>query len=199
MKADTISRPLSRALHGIRKHASNTTADSFRHRLALRLHVARLLGPLSLDQVRYLVDRAQLHDYRAGEAVLDSTDAGRYQLLVLQGEVRVQRREPGNGDATDRPVTLQPMDVMGGFALLNAVTRKQRAIAVSDARVLLLDADLADVCVPDQRVELHVLPARLQPVGEGHGQVAAFDAAHHQRARPLVGAPVDVARGTRRL
>lgn len=144
MKADTISRPLTRALHGIRRHASSTAADSFRHRLALRLHVARLLGPLSLDQVRYLVDRAQLHDYRAGEAVLDSTDAGRYQLLVLQGEVRVQRREPGNGGATDRHVTLRPMAVMGGFALLNAVTRKQRATAVSDARVLLIDADLAD-------------------------------------------------------
>lgn len=144
MKAENISRPLTRALHGIRKHASSTAADSFRHRLALRLHVARLLGPLSLDQVRYLVDRAQLHDYRAGESVLDSTDAGRYQLLVLQGEVRVRRREPGNGCATDRPVTLRPMDVMGGFALLNAVTRKQRATAISDARVLLIDADLAD-------------------------------------------------------
>lgn len=147
MIAGTLSRPLTRALQSIRKQDGSSAADSFRKHLALRLHMARLLGPLTLDQVRYLVARAQLHDCRAGETVLDRKDAARYHLLLLQGEVKVQRRASGNRNATRRHVTLKPMDAMGGFALLNAVTREQCATAVSDGRILLIDADLTDALV----------------------------------------------------
>ena len=144
MTSDGIAESMTGALRGSRQHAHLATADTFRHRLALRLHMTRQLGPLTLDQVSYLVERAGIRDCRAGETVLDSRDAARYHLLVLQGEVEVRRRRRGNSDAMSRYVALRPIDVMGGFALLNAVTRELRAQASTDCRCLLIDADLVD-------------------------------------------------------
>ena len=144
MRIDSIARQLTTGCFGRQKSGRIATAESFRHRLALRLHMTRQLGGLSLEQVSYLVGQAQLRECKPGEKVLDSVDAARYHLLVLQGEVEVQRRQPGNGHVMDRHVRLRPVDVMGGFALLNAVTGELHARAVSDCRCLLIDADLAD-------------------------------------------------------
>jgi CRP-like cAMP-binding protein len=143
MKSGNLTRPLTRALQGIRKQNGRPATDAFREHLALRMHLARLLGSLSLDQVRYLVERAKVLAFRAGETVLDDREAARNHLLLLRGTVRIQQGEAGKGTAGGHTL-LQPMDVMGGFAFLNANRREQGVTAASHGHALLIDADLAD-------------------------------------------------------
>lgn len=144
MSNDTTAWSLTAALRSRGKRNLAVTAESSRYRLALRIHMARQLGGLTLAQVGYLVEQARIRECRAGETVLDTLDAARYHLVVLQGEVEVQRRVPDSGHPVRKHARLRPVNVMGGFALLNAVTRELHAAAVSDCRCLLIDADLAD-------------------------------------------------------
>lgn len=144
MSRNAIRSSLALAWHEIRKRAHHTPTEGFRRGLALRLHMLRQLGGLTLQQVNLLVDRASVRNFQADETVLDSMDAARYHLLVLQGEVEVQLRQTGSGGRARRNIRLRPLDVMGGFALLNAASPQLRATAVDDCRCLLIDADLAD-------------------------------------------------------
>lgn len=130
--------------HTRRKNGRTACRKSFRCSLALRLHMLRLLGPLSLDQVIYLTERARIRDYRPAEVILEGAAASRYHLLVLQGDVEVQRRFAGRNGAYSHYCALQPTEEMGGFAFLKTVTGDVRATAGSAARCLLIDADLAD-------------------------------------------------------
>jgi rhodanese-related sulfurtransferase len=144
MRSNAIRESLSVAWREIRSRAQNTPAQSFRRSLALRLHMQRLLGPLTLEQVSSLVENARLRNFRAGDTVLESFEAARYHLLVLQGEVEVEHWQRGNSGRRQRHSRLRPLELLGGFSLLGATSRQLRATAVSAGRCLLIDADMAD-------------------------------------------------------
>ncbi|MDX1698628.1 MAG: hypothetical protein R3308_10095, partial [Thiohalobacterales bacterium] len=118
MKSNAIRESLSVAWREIRSRAQNTPAQSFRHSLALRLHMQRLLGPLTLEQVSSLVENARLRNFRAGDTVLESFEAARYHLLVLQGEVEVEHWRRGDSGRGQRHSRLRPLELLGGFSLL---------------------------------------------------------------------------------
>jgi rhodanese-related sulfurtransferase len=144
MKSNAIRESLSVVWQELRNRAHSTPAQSFRRSIALRLHMHRLLGPLTLEQVSSLVENARLRHFRAGDTVLESLEAARYHLLVLQGEVEVVRWQCGESGQTQRHAMLRPLELLGGFSLLGATGRQLRATAMSAGRCLLIDADMAD-------------------------------------------------------
>lgn len=123
----------------------NRHSSAFLKSLALRLHMARLLGPLTLDQLTYLVENGSLKDCKAGETVIDAGTVSHCHLIVLEGEVEVRRSEGAdNNDSQLSCSRLRPVDTIGGFAFMNAPARPVSVTAMTDARCLLIDIESVD-------------------------------------------------------
>lgn len=123
----------------------NRHSSQFLKSLALRLHMMRLLGPLTLDQLTFLVKNGKVIDCMAGDCVIDTDAVKRYHLVVLEGEVEIQRSVYSTSDNSGQFCSrLVPADVIGRFAFMNAPVRPVSVTAITKSRCLLIDAESVD-------------------------------------------------------
>jgi CRP-like cAMP-binding protein len=82
---------------------------------------------------RFRDDRS-IRSFAAGSAIFEAGDAGDAMFVVVDGRVGIER-EDGSAQAT-----AQPGDVFGEMALSDHQPRRVRATALTDARVVPIDA-----------------------------------------------------------
>jgi len=114
--------------------------------LAKKILTTRLFGPLNLEQLTSLLERAPLHTAPAGDIIIKAGKPPENHLLLLEGEVEVQRTWSVPGGENDKSYTwtLKPYDGEADFGFLSAASNRLRVRAVSDIRYLLIDADIVD-------------------------------------------------------
>jgi len=114
--------------------------------LAKRLRTTRLLGPLSADQIATLLRKSPIRMAPAGDIIIKADHPMTDHMILLEGEIEVQRTWSVPGSEHDKSHTrhLTPASAESSFCFLSAASSNVRVRAVSDIRYLLLDADAAD-------------------------------------------------------
>jgi len=115
--------------------------------IARRLHATPLLGPISLDRLRALLESQSVLNAEAGDILVNSGDALNDHIVLLDGELEVQRTWPASG-GYDKSYTWvlcsDGEDPQSVPAILGAASRRLRARALTAVRYLRLDADAID-------------------------------------------------------
>ncbi len=114
--------------------------------LAKKILTTRLFGPLNLEQLTSLLKNAPLHTAPAGDIIVKAGKPSENHLLLLGGEIEVQRTWAVPGSENDKSYTwtLKPYDGEADFGFLSAASNRLKARAVSDVRYLLIDANTVD-------------------------------------------------------
>lgn len=114
--------------------------------LAKKILTTRLFGPLNLEQLTSLLERTPLQTAPAGDIIIKAGKPPENHLLLLEGEVEVQRTWSVPGSENDKSYTwtLKSYDGEVDFGFLSAASNRLQARAVSDIRYLLIDANIVD-------------------------------------------------------
>ena len=100
------------------------------------LRALELFHPLPESKLRELADVLGVRAVPAGTVVFEAGSAGDALLLLSAGEVRIDKRIEAGGVA--ELARLAPGDVFGEMALIERVPRSARAVAHTDAVLLVL-------------------------------------------------------------
>lgn len=113
-------------------------------KLAQRLRKTRVLGPLSTEQILYLLESRAVLEVDTGDILIREQDSNNDHLILLEGSIEVQRTwtVPGKNDKSYTR-NLNPSDADGGFAFLCALNRL-RVRALTPVKYLLINADNVD-------------------------------------------------------
>lgn len=112
--------------------------------LAKKLRGSRLLGQLSIIQIQHLLESNGIKRAESGEIIQRQTDDCRQHLILVNGELEIQRTwqvEGGNDRSYTR--SLKPNEKDGGYAFLCALNNT-RVRALGEVEYILLDADAVD-------------------------------------------------------
>lgn len=114
--------------------------------LAKRLRSTRVLGPLSIEQIIRLLEGCRVSTAAAGDIVVGQEQPLEDHLLLLDGELEMQRlwRYPETGQEKSHTWHMKPSGDEGSFCFLGAAGQKVRVRAVTDARYLSVSSDAVD-------------------------------------------------------
>jgi len=114
--------------------------------LAKRLRTTRLLGPLTLEQICSLIDQSSVQTAAAGSIIVKSDTCLANHLILLDGEVEVQRTWSVPDSEYDMSLTrsLNPSGKEESFEFLSAASSNIRVRAVTDIRFIMINADDVD-------------------------------------------------------
>lgn len=95
--------------------------------------------PLSDDQIRTLVDGAELQRFTGGEALVRQGEVGASLFVIRSGAVRIERTESG-GPAT-KIASLGAGDFFGEMSLLTGEPRTASIVAEEETEVVVVDKE----------------------------------------------------------
>ncbi len=113
--------------------------------LLQRMRTTKLFGNLSESQLTQLLENCEMRSANAGDILGKPDEPLRDHLVLLEGELEIQRTWTVPGD-NDRSYTwrLTPGDTEEGLAYLNASSCCLRVRVLSGARYLLIDGNRFD-------------------------------------------------------
>jgi len=112
--------------------------------LAKKLRSSRLLGQLSTTQIAHLLEKSGIQHAEIGEIIQRESDASNHHLILLKGELEIQRtwQVPGGNDRSYTR-TMKSDSSENGFSFLCALNRT-RVRALSNIEFVFINADKVD-------------------------------------------------------
>ena len=107
-----------------------------------QLRKTKLFSRLSLDHLKPLLERSEIHNAAAGELIVSAVDGMHDHVVVVQGELEVQRTWTAP-DSGDQIMVKIKRATENNVALISPASNMQ-VRALSAARYILIDADTVD-------------------------------------------------------
>jgi len=150
-----VDHPMKDVLHPYQKSDWNNNKDNQTKNvikeikmeaLAKRIRTTRLLGPLSLEQLTSFLEQSPIITAPEGDIIIKESKVSDNHLLLLEGELEVQRTWsiPDYDNDKSFTWTIKPGEADDSFCFLGAASSNIRARALSDIRYMLLDAVAVD-------------------------------------------------------
>ena len=110
---------------------------------------------MAREKTQLLVRRSYERSFEAGSAIFEAGDPGSSLFVIRSGEVELSRHGPGGRHVVAR---LGASDFFGEMSVVVGESRRERAVATSECRVLEIDGDtLEAMCLDRPEIAIRIL------------------------------------------